>query len=366
MSTPELASYIKSQLQIGLNADTIAAQLRTAGWAEQDINAGFATAQQPVAPTQTTPQPAVSNDPQTQQLPPPLQQGKMKTGWQLFKQSLAIIKNNPGLSRYVAMSTALSILAFIILAVIYVLDYTNTQVLVVDAVDEAGDPTAALTIVGFIGFIIWGIVQTTIGYYYATGLSTHVLSIFRGQATTYQASIVTARQKFGAIVTYALISVIVGYIINALQRIRFVGWILSLIVGAVWTLATVFTIPLIADKKINGAAAVKESILLFKQTWGETIISRVSLGGLFFLIYFLVAIPVTIGLVIVFGLLFGYVGVIIAFALFILSIVVMSVIELLATNVLNVALYYYSTYKIIPPSFSGELLASVYTAKKKK
>jgi len=364
MSNPELDSYIRTQIQTGLDANTIAAQLRTAGWAEADIQAGFTNAQQPVSPDPVV-APASSLETQ-QQLPPPIQQSKIKTGWQLFKQSLAIIKNNPGLSRYVVMSTVFSIVAFVLLAAVYFFDYMNTQLLVIDVVDEAGEAAVGPTLLGFAGLVAWGVLQTTIGFYYATGLSAHVLSIFRGHATTYSSSMATARQKSGAIFTYALINVVVGYIINFLQRIRFVGWIISAILGTVWTLATVFTIPLIADKKISGAAAVKESLLIFKQTWGETIVSRVSLGGLFFLFYFLIAVPVTIALTIGLGMLLGVVGVFIAMGLFILSLVIVSVIQMLATNVLNVALYYYSTYKVIPPSFNGSLLASVYISKKKK
>lgn len=367
MTTPELTAYIQKQLQSGLDANSIAAQLQTAGWAEQDIQTGFANAQQalspsPVVASVVTPEHTAAT---AQQLPPPLRQGRIKTGWMLFRQSLAIIKNNPGLSRYVIISALWTLGGIVILGTIFVADYMHSQLLSYDTIDSSGKQTISLTFLGLIILAIWGLIQTIITYFYAAGLSTHVLSIFRGQQTTYVASLMATRKKIGAIVTFSVISAVVGYIIYLLERIRFVGWILSRLIGAVWSLATAFAIPLIADKNIGGAQATKESILLFKQNWGQTITSRVSLGGLFFIIYFLIAIPVAIGLVLGLSILFGGIGALIAFFLLFISIVIASLIQTLATNVLNVALYYYATYKVIPPNFSGELLASVFLSKKK-
>ena len=94
MNTPELATYIKAQLQSGVSAYTIAAQLRTANWQEAHISAGFEEAQLQMAPTPVVSPISNEGSPQ-QQLPPPLQQGRMKTGWMLFKQSFSIIKTPP-------------------------------------------------------------------------------------------------------------------------------------------------------------------------------------------------------------------------------------------------------------------------------
>lgn len=66
MTTPELTTFITSQLQAGSNPASIAAQLRGAGWAEADIQSGLQAAgvqtdtpqQQPAAPAQQPAQPA--------------------------------------------------------------------------------------------------------------------------------------------------------------------------------------------------------------------------------------------------------------------------------------------------------------------
>jgi hypothetical protein len=356
MSTPELAAYIQSQLQSGGTADTIAAQLRTAGWQEADITAGFTAAHLALSPSQAQPSQA--------QLPPPLQQGRMKTGWMLFKQSLSIIKNNPGLSRYVVISMLWSIAIFAVVFAVYLIDALNAQLLTFDTVDEDGQPTKGLTLLGLLFGVLWLLVQYTVTYFYATGLSAQVLALFRGTPTTYAENIKLARSKLGPIITFAALNLLVGYILGLIQRIRFIGWIVSRLLGVIWNLATLFSIPLIADTSAGGVKAAKESILLFKQTWGESIVSRVSMGGLFFLIYLAIMIPATIVLSILFTSLFGVIGFAIIFFLIIISLVFVGLIETLATNILNVALYYYAKYRVIPPNFSPELLASVFKAKK--
>lgn len=371
MNNPELITYIHTQLQSGLTPDTIATQLRNGGWQEVDIQNGFAGAQQNILPTAMAAAPAdqvqaAATTLPAAVLPPPLNQSRFKTGWQLFKQSIGIIKNNPGLSRYVIISTLWALLLFVILSAIYVIDYMNGKVLTFDTTDDKGAATIGLTVIGYLVFIVWWIIQTTITFFYATALSSHVLSIFRAQQTTYAQNIAASRKKIIPIMTFAIINVIVGIILNAIERIRYIGWIVAKILGVGWNLATAFAIPLLADKSVSGLEATKESLKLFKANWGETIVARVSLGGLFFLIYFLIAVPLTVGLAFGLGTIFGFYGVIGAAALFVIGIVIMSVIEILARNILDVALYYYATYKVIPPNFSAELLASVFTTKRKK
>jgi hypothetical protein len=46
--------------------------------------------------------------------------------------------------------------------------------------------------------------------------------------------------------------------------------------------------------------------------------------------------------------------------------VALSILISLATNILNVCLYYYAQYHAVPPAFDPALLASVFVEKKKK
>jgi ABC-type multidrug transport system fused ATPase/permease subunit len=363
MNQTELSRYIFTQLQQSLTPDDIATQLRTAGWPEADIATGFMAAQSQLTPTPTEGAPSQT----PVQLPPPIARGRIKTGWLLFKQSIRVIKDNPGLSRYMIMSMVYSLTILAIVAVIVIFDITHDQVLYIEETDAAGDSTIYPTLPGLIILIAMGYISTVITYYYGTALSAHVLGIFRGTQSTYREYIALARKRLPAIATYALIATIVGYILRAIEeRFKFVGVIVARIFGALWVLATSFVLPIIADTNENGLRAIKQSGGLFKANWGETITGRVTLTGLLVILYLLIGIPLTIVLAVALGTVAGMVGVIIAIILFFIGIVVISVLEILATNILNVSLYYYAKYKVIPPSFSPELLASVFVDKKKK
>lgn len=379
MNNSKISEYILSQIQAGLTPEDITAQLRNAGWQETDIAAGFESARAQITPspvevsTVATPaQPGeqnigsaepVANEPVRQQLPAPIKRGRMKTGWLLFKQSFGIIKANPALWRYMVMSMLISLILISVMIATVILDLKVARLLA--TADSEGVLT--LTPLGLVAFVLFGVAATSATFYYATALSSHVLSIFRGEQSNYMQHIKLVRSKLPAIITYAAISVVVGYLLRMLeQRFRFVGRLVSKFLGALWTLATSFVVSIIADSETSAPKAVKQSVSLFKQNWGETITGRVSLGGAVFLVYILIMLPVTFVLAVLLGGLFGGVGTIIAGLIFFSGVIVLGVVESLATNILNVCLYYYAKYGVVPPAFNPELLASVFVDKTKK
>lgn len=374
MDITKLTQYIYSQLHQGLSVADITSQLRNASWAEADIAAGFAAAQAQLAPTPTpleVLEPAVSSyqeQPATTQLPPPLQKSRIKIGWMLFKQSLRVIKQNPGLSRYIFMTILISFIILVILTVLIIVDSTNAQILFYPTTtDTDGSSSFGMTGLGFLVLVLASYLITFGTYYYGTALASHVLGIFRAKPETYAYHIALARKKLPTIALYALIATVIGYILRFIEeRFKLIGLLISRILGALWSLATSFVLPVIADSDDNAVASIKESVALFKANWGQTITGRIALTGFVFLLYFLIGIPVSIVLLFILASLFGVVGVFIAIGLFILGLVIISILESLASNILNVSLYYYARYKTIPPSFSPELLASVFINKKKK
>ncbi|RYF28859.1 MAG: hypothetical protein EOO17_03775 [Chloroflexi bacterium] len=299
------------------------------------------------------------------ELPPPLKQNRLKTGWQLFKQSFRIISNNPVLYRYVIFSVIASVLLFALFIVIIVVDAGSANLLTTKP--EGVDEDSTTTLLGIVTGILYMFINTTIAYFFATALSAHVLTIFRGKPSTISENLSLAWKKLPAIATYALISTIVGYILRMIeQRFKLLGRLISAVLGAAWSLATTFTLPVIADTDSNGVASIKESMKLFKDNWGQTIVGRVSIGGLVFIIYLFVMIPLTFIVGFMAMSVFGPFGFFIALALFVFSLVTLIIIEILVTNVLNVCLYYFAKYNAIPPSFDPQLLASAFVAKKPK
>lgn len=385
----QLTTYIVKQLQSGLTPDDIAGQLRGAGWREENIQEGFSSAHEILQPTpaeapssQISPgeppnspesegaQPQPDTEVQQVQavLPAPIQRGKLKTGWLLFKQSLSILRTYPGLMKYPAISIAISLVLTGLIIGLFVYDaVSNTNALSTEYINYQGERDREATVPGMLLGLTFYLLTAFVTYFYATALSAHVLSIFRGEAGATSTFIRTARSKSGAIAVYSLIDVTIGLLLRFIaERFKLLGWIVSKILGALWSLATTFTVPIIADTSDNGLAAVKRSLSLFKANWGETIVGRVSMGGLALLAYLAVFLPLMFLLFILLGGLLQEIGILIAFAIFFIGIIAFVTVEIAATHILNTALYYFAQYKVIPPSFDPELLASVFVQKKKK
>lgn len=86
--------------------------------------------------------------------------------------------------------------------------------------------------------------------------------------------------KRGRIALWALISVLIGTLLNEIaNRLPGGGRIVAWLAGAAWGLATIFVIPILAMEGIGPVAAFKRSTSLVKQRWGEGISGRIAIGA---------------------------------------------------------------------------------------
>ncbi|MEI8404858.1 MAG: DUF6159 family protein [Actinomycetes bacterium] len=103
-----------------------------------------------------------------------------------------------------------------------------------------------------------------------------------GGDPTVKSCMAKAWQRKGIIFGWALLSAVVGTILNAIQEKVPFGELLSILGGLAWAVATWFVLPVIAFEDVSPFAAVKRSAELFKQRWGKVTRSAVRFGILFF------------------------------------------------------------------------------------
>jgi len=87
------------------------------------------------------------------------------------------------------------------------------------------------------------------------------------------------------VLLWALFSATIGIILELIDKIigeRFD--VLTSLLGAVWSLATFFVIPIMVFENKTPLDAMKESAALFKKRWGETITGTVGIGLSIFLL----------------------------------------------------------------------------------
>ena len=379
----QLEAYIYAQLQSGVHPEEITQQLRGANWDETLIQQAFTSVQSTINPSpapQTT-QPSypvdnlsgavVTNPTATQPAaptgvsfqPPAVRRGKIKTAWLLLKQSIKVLKNNKQLIKYPLVSGILSLFVGIIFALI---TFLGGNTFVYSTVDALGREELGLTAPGMALAFVYYVLASFIIFLYNAALTAHTLDIFRGKTGSYSQYMKVAWSKKLTIFVYSLITATVGILLRMIeQRSRLLGYLVSKLLGALWALANLFTIAIIVESDASAPKAIKQSTKLFLSRWGESIAASITFGGLAFLFYLLVFIPVMV----VVGILSAFLGVagFILFALvFIVSIIAFAVVESAASNILRTALYYFARYEQIPASFSAELLNSAFVAKKNR
>ena len=354
----QLSNYIYQELQRGNTPDTISAQLQQAGWSQDLITAAFqqvqsfVVPQQPLQPVAATTGSTVS----TETGPPPeasgKRRGKIKTGWQLFVASMHLLNGNRYLFRYLLMTW---IVIIAIEAAIFATVWFGYNLFINH---DGSDNGLWYIFVAFSYVLIYFVINL-----YAAALSANILDIYKGKREPYSNYMQRARSKAGPILLFSIFQAIVGLILEyIIDRIRFVGWIISWLLGTLWSLATMFVLPIIVDGDKGAVQAVKESVGLFKKTWGENVTAKATVNTPLALIqialasvFWFLALPTLSGGI---GL---FIFVIIVYLFFAISVAILGS---FANSIVNMALYYYALHRQVPPGFTADMLNHVFIERK--
>ncbi|MCX6689002.1 MAG: DUF6159 family protein, partial [Methanoregula sp.] len=126
----------------------------------------------------------------------------------------------------------------------------------------------------------------------------------------------------------------------------------------IWTLVTMFVVPVLIFEEKGVFEAMKESLGLFKKTWGESVVGSLSIG----LVFFAIGI---VAFVLVFATLFlgNPIIFLAAGALFIVLIAILAILASAMQGIFVVALYTYAKTGQVPSVFNRELVAGAFAPK---
>lgn len=177
---------------------------------------------------------------------------------------------------------------------------------------------------------------------------------FQGGNPAVEDGMRAARARLPQILAWALLAATVGVVLRVIQeRVPAVSKFVLGLLGAAWTIATYFIVPLLVIEKLGPFDAVKRSVTLMKQTWGETLASNVGIGlvfGLGTIAFLVLGVSAT---VVLFGLT-GSTGVLIACIVLIVACLVAAALIASALNtIVTSALYLYAAEKKVPRAFEG-------------
>lgn len=129
-----------------------------------------------------------------------------------------------------------------------------------------------------LGFAFY-LVQYFVIFFFNAALVGAALIRLDGGDPTVSDGLAIASKRMGSILGYAAIAATVGMILRFIaERAGFLGRIVSGVIGIAWTLTTYLTVPILVTKDIGPIDAVKESVAIFKRTWGEQVIGNFGMG----------------------------------------------------------------------------------------
>ena len=280
--------------------------------------------------------------------------------WEITKATFSVIKHDKELLLFPILSMIFSLLFIVVLLLptSVFLAFMSSGAVVFQGLDF---------LILFLLYLILAFVATffNVCVVYTTKIR------FSGGNATIGESIKFAFSKFRLILYWSLVSATVGVILRAIEnsaeRFGTVGKVIvhifSSILGMVWSIITIFVIPVMVYEDLGPFDAIKRSSQVIRKTWGESLIRYFGLG-LVQLIFFIG------GLVffVILGMLaysLGSIAFIVVVCLGVLYLLGIILIFSIANTIFNTALYVYENTGKIPGEFSKEELDGAFKSRKK-
>jgi len=268
---------------------------------------------------------------------------RISNTWELAKVSWGVLRDDKEL----ALLPVLSALCAILVSATFVV-----PLIIVPKILSAG----MLGPGRYLGPFLFYLVNYVVVIFFNTALIHAATIRLRGGHPTVADGLTFAWENVGSILQWAAVAATVGMILRAIEeRVGWLGKIIIAMIGAAWTIATYFVIPVIVYEKLGPIDAVKRSAQMFRETWGERAISSISFG----LLFFLLAIPAFVAPFLA-GILLGTAAALIVTGIAVLYVIALAVVNAALNGIFVAALYQYTQTKEASGPFTPQMLNSAW------
>jgi hypothetical protein len=217
------------------------------------------------------------------------------------------------------------------------------------------------------------------GLYFATmfcatfsnvALYSQIMVALAGEPVSLRAGLRFALKRIRAILFWSLFAGVVGWILRLIEdRLPWIGRLVMGLIGTVWSVASVFVIPVIVrEENANPLTLLRRSASTIRKTWGEALIGYVGFAGLA-----IASSVFVLGCLAVAFALGGFAWVVqsgplipllICFGALLLLIAFFCVLYV-AENIFKCSLYIYATEGVIPEPYTAEIMDAAWKVKKR-
>lgn len=194
----------------------------------------------------------------------------------------------------------------------------------------------------------------------------HLVSMrARGQNDTLGGALGVTMSLLPSLLLWSFITATVGFVLRQIaERSKILMRIVVAIVGVAWSVLTYFVIPALVIERQSTVNSIKRSGKVFRDSWGETIVSNISLSGFFMVLMLLLIGVYAVINVIIFTYTdansFAIIGTLL---LFLFALFVLVLVSNTLTYVLKTLLFIYATEGTTATNFDADLLANMLVKK---
>ncbi len=217
---------------------------------------------------------------------------KLSNSWEIMGQCAGTLRKDPELVVFPVISgLALAAVVGSFLVPLSGSDYAPLLLEKHEFETLSKDPVAWVILFGF-----YFACYFTITFFNAALVACAVVR-FRGKNPNVWTGLQFAGGRLPQIVAWSLVAASVGLLLRVIESDK--RWGVKLVaafLGVAWSIATYFVVPALVMEQIGPIDAIKKSATAMRKTWGETLITGISLGPMKLLAMLVAAIPLAISL----------------------------------------------------------------------
>lgn len=276
----------------------------------------------------------------------------LSRSYQIFRQSLTILSKDKELLVFPLLSGIVTIVAFVAVVAGGVSSGFFARMAENDRSFEANA-------LGYFTMFLWYFVSWFIVLFFNVAIVHCARMRLEGGDPTIGDGFRASLEHVNRILLWAFISASVGIILRIIaDRAKLIGKIIVSIMGAAWSIATYFIVPVMIFERRTLRESISQSTSLISRTWGESLIAAAGIGAFTFLLAIAgLALPIL-------GLLIDPRAALIGLLLAVVWWIALAVISSALSSIFRTALYMYASTGASPSGYSPDFVEGAFAAKK--
>lgn len=271
--------------------------------------------------------------------------GRIKAGWILFKETWRFLWLDKEMLWVPVIAVLMELFFFGLFIGVIVMTNMGSNGLV-------SDDSPIWYLIMFLVYVVMAFIAA-----FSQAIITHIVYVrARGGDASLGQGLRKAMSHWFTLLLWSTITATVGIVLRTIsERSQLLGKIVTALLGAAWGILTYFVVPAMVIDNKNAFQSIGKSGQVFKQTWGETLVSNISYG-------LVLGLANVVAIISFFGLCIFAVIIEMPFlAIFFLIMMVvwlilMALVSSTLSGVIKTLLYIYASEGAVPENFNRELI----------